>query len=246
LYLRLNQAFDVATRFGWLPKSPMIRVGTPKHVYKRKALWTVDDLQHFLSCSGRWQPLWLLAVASGARIGELLGLTWPDVDLDAGLISISRTVGRLGTKRIVGPPKTEAGNRIISIPPQAVSALREWQNRQLEELNRLCVSNADQWVWTTDEGKPAQYNTALLAFGRDSERAQLKGSPHGLRHLHASVMIAGGLPITELARRLGHSNAAITGSIYAHALSLVDKGGEIAARFLPAAPTQLLAQNERA
>ncbi|MFN8532691.1 MAG: tyrosine-type recombinase/integrase [Dehalococcoidia bacterium] len=98
------------------------------------------------------------------------------------------------------------------------------------------MDNPDGWLWLTDSGRHATYRTIDAAWQRDIDRAGLSGTPHLLRHVHASILLAGGMPVPEVARRLGHATPAVTLAVYAHALPGLDRGGEIASRFLPDAP----------
>jgi integrase len=158
----------------------------------------------------------LVALHTGMRRGEVLALRWPDVDLDRRVIKIrvalEQTV-ELGVR--FKAPKTKAGLRSIDLPDAVIEVLREHRRRQLEMRLALGL------------GKPAD-NALVFPFpgterpwGPDSFSAAwgdlgLGVSFHGLRHTHASMLIAQKVPITEIAHRLGHASASTTLSIYAH------------------------------
>jgi integrase len=195
-------------------------------------VWTPDQLATFLAASRRWRPLWLLLASCGLRIGEARALQWGDVDLAIGILRVSRSIYQVDGEDVVSTPKTQAGIRTITLPAQAVAALKEWRCRQAAELMRLGVRDDLGWIWTNDEANLIKYDGIKEAWRRDCARAGLKGTIHGLRHWHATMLLAGGLPVADVARRLGHANPSITMSTYAHAMGHDDRAADIVSRAL--------------
>ncbi len=174
-------------------------------------------------------PIAALALATGARRGELAALRWDDLDLDAATVRIERaleeTIGRLCVKGT----KTRAGCRTISLPRVAVAALRD-HRRQTLEL-RIAVGAgaipADAPVfgdldgnWPSPHAITKRWRMTTAALGLP------KRTFHSLRHSHASALIAGGLDVVAVARRLGHASPALTLSVYSHLFT--DKDSEAA------------------
>ena len=227
VHRRLSQALALAVRYGWLGSNPCDRVDAPRYTAHRKDVWSQGELRRFVDGTRQnWlHPLYLVAIASGCRLGELLALTWDDVDLDGGTLSIDKSVQRIGGQRVVTEPKTRAGVRSITLPSDVLAVLV--QHRATQAAHRLALGN--QWpagalVFSTAKGKPLSASTVEHALPRQCAKLGLpRVTPHGLRHLHASLLIAGGLPVTDVSKRLGHASPAITLRVYSHAIGNNDQ-----------------------
>ena len=223
LHQVLSQALAMAVRWGWLAYNPCDRVDRPRYQAARKTLWTSEQLQAFLDGTREhWlHPLWVVAISTGARLGELLAVTWEDVDLETAVLRIDKSVQTIEGERIVTSPKTEYGTRQIRISSATMASLRSWRAQQAEQRLRVGAGwSAGHLVFSGANGGPLSANTVQDALLRECDRLALpRTSPHGLRHLHASLLLGNGLAIPAVSRRLGHANPSITMSIYAHALS---------------------------
>ena len=221
-HLLLHHALKLAVLWGWLATSPAERVIKPTYRPARKAIWTPAEVGAFLNGTvGHWlHPLFVVAVYSGLRLGELIGLRWPDVDLPAATLKVEGSLQYVQGQWVRGEPKTAAGRREVALPPAAVAALREQKGLQAATRLRAGAKRAENnLVFTGRWGGPLWQNTVEKAMQDWCGRLGLpKLTPHGLRHLHASLLLAEGVPITDVSQRLGHSNVAITGAVYAHAL----------------------------
>ena len=157
-------------------------------------------------------PLINLAIVSGARRGELLALRVKD--LGEHEIRICRNLQETARGGIIiNPPKTKAGNRRLSIPPSVMAELRLLsQGKPPDEL-----------IFTTSKGTPLSPRNLERAWSRIIEVA---GIPyrnfHVLRHTNATDLLAKGIPIVEVARRLGHSRISHTLELYGHAIPTYD------------------------
>ena len=222
----LHRAFAVAVLWRWLGENPADRVLRPAYHALRKDVWSASELAAFLAgTQDHWlQPLWVVAVATGCRIGELLALTWADVDLAGGSIAINKAGQHIAGQWAVSTPKTASGYREITMPPEGVAALRHQKAQQAAW--RLAAG--PEWtpsglVFTGKTGRPLQRSTVEHALKRECMRLDLPPvTPHGLRHLHASLLLAQGLPVPAVSARLGHANPSITMSVYAHAIGKGD------------------------
>lgn len=227
VYHVLKQACGLAVRWNWLGENPCDRVLRPQYRPKRKEVWTPEQLHTFLEgAQSHWLfPLWYILLASGCRLGEALALTWADVDFEQGCIRIVKTLQRAGGKYIQGEPKTEAGRRTIALPAEAMMVLRKQLGHQIlsDQLGEL--------VFPAPSGRPLHRAVVAHALRRECKRLGLPPvTPHGLRHLHASLLLAQGLPIPAVSQRLGHANSAITMAVYAHALGKDDRATEAIAK----------------
>lgn len=226
VHVVLHRALRLAVLWGWLLSSPADRVLRPQHRTRRKEIWTPGELQTFLEgAREHWLfPLWAVAIASGARLGELTALTWADVDLAAGTITIAKTLTRAGGQWVIQPPKTKGSERTLTLPPQSVAALRRQRARQAACRLRAGAAWHDaSLVFTGEHGQPLNRSVVAHALRRECQRLGLpEVSPHGLRHLSASLLLDAGLPLPQVAARLGHANSQITASIYAHTVGRRD------------------------
>jgi len=206
VYRTLSTACKTAVRFGWLANNPCDRVEAPRYQPKRKEMWSVEQLRIFLSGARNHKlfPLWLAAICTGARLGELLALTWADIAADLGAIRINKSAQRIGGEWIVLEPKTASGNRVVPIPLAVIDAIRG--------LAKVLAKH-------TERVFPYSPEYVAEELRKECERLGLpKMTMHGLRHLHASLLLADGLSIPEVSQRLGHSSPAVTLQVYAHAL----------------------------
>jgi integrase len=167
------------------------------------------------------------ALASGARRGELLALPWRCVDFDGATVCIERALEQTKGGLRFKAPKTKHGRRTITLPAGTVAVLREHRVRQLQARLQLGLGRpgAEALVFCRPTGEPIPPND----LSRDWVRAcNALGLPsvmfHALRHTHASALIAAGVDIVKISRRLGHGSPSVTLSVYAHLFDSKDDG----------------------
>lgn len=229
----LTSVFDYAARCGYVERNvaelaERLRANTAEQSDTAPAGREVDpkdvpspaEIKRLLAAA---EPGWhhtyiLTAAVTGARSGELLALTWPDVDLDSGTIAIRRaaTWARTRADREAGQsgaryfaPKTKHSHRQVEAPPELVSALRRWK--------LACPSSSGGLVFPKADGTAMHRKTlADQALHPAQQRAGLRRfGVHQLRHFFASELIRQGYPPTEVAARLGHSSPVVTLQVYA-------------------------------
>ncbi|HEX2988969.1 MAG TPA: site-specific integrase [Chloroflexota bacterium] len=223
----LHRACKMAVLWGWLAQNPCDRVIRPKHQAERKEMWSIEELHRFLEGTrDQWlHPLWVVAASTGCRLSELQGLRWQDVDLAASTLRVSRSLHRIEGQWVESTPKTRAGNRTMVLPAAAVAALKGQRAQQAEWR----LKAGPQWqdtalVFTGEHGQPLAQSTVQKAMHREIERLDLPPlTPHGLRHMAASLLLSKGLPVPAVSARLGHASPNITMSIYAHAMKQQDQ-----------------------
>ena len=198
--------------------------------------WNSTQLKTFLTSTDgdRLRPLWLLYATTGARRGELLGLTWDDVDLTAATITIRRGLVPVGYTVAVSEPKTEAGRRTIAVPAGVCGVLRRHKAAQKAEK----MASRDVWgkdrpeglgdldlVFTNEIGRELHPDRVSKLFEHAVTKSkQPRISLHGLRHTHATIaLIEGKQPVSVVSRRLGHSKTSVTLDFYAHAMPRDDE-----------------------
>jgi integrase len=171
-----------------------------------------------------------LALGTGMRRGEICALAWGAVDLDSAAVRVERSLEETKVGLRFKPPKTRSGHRIVSLPASVVEIIRAHRRRQAEQRLLLGIGTAgdDDLVFARPDGLPYPPDT----LSRDWWRLTLAlGLPrigfHALRHSSASALIAAGLDVGTVSRRLGHADPSITLRVYTHQFAASD--GEAAA-----------------
>lgn len=197
--------------------------------------WEPEEVGTFLDVAGdhRLGVLFEVAVFTGLRRGELLGLRWADVDLVGRELVVHRNLTATGE----GRTKTDAGRRRVALDARAVGALIAWQIAQGAEAAGWGPAYADRGaVFTYENGEPLKPHYVTRLFEKLRQRADLPPMTfHGLRHQHASLQLAAGTPLAVVSKRLGHQSVAITADIYSHLLrSTEHEAANNAAALVPA------------
>lgn len=223
----LHRALKDAVRWQALVRNPVEASDPPRPSAKPEMrTWTAEQLGRFLDhVSGdRLAGAWELLASTGMRRGEVLGLRWTDVDLDAGTLRITRTlvttdVQRKGEPGMAwGTPKTAKGRRSVALDEATVAALRAHRARQLEERLLIGAGYADEdLVVCQPDGRPIHPKTLSYYFERKAKRAGLPPIRlHDLRHTHATLSLKAGVHPRVVQERLGHANVSITLDTYSH------------------------------
>jgi integrase len=170
------------------------------------------------------QPIAVLALSMGARRGEILALRWCDVELGAGTMRIERSLEQTRAGLKFKRPKSQHGRRVVALPPIAVEALQAHRRHQLEL--RLALGqgkpDADSRV-QHHRGRSHPPNNLSRDWRRFVKARKLPAvSFHGLRHSHASALIASGIDPLTVSRRIGHANVSTTLNIYSHEFADTD------------------------
>lgn len=188
-----------------------------------------EQAQSFLEnvAGNRHEALYVLAITTGMRQGELLGLKWSDIALEAGRLTVNRAPHRTKRNRKergvearfhLRPPKTDGSRRTIEIPQVRVKALLEHRSQQ-KTIRRLAEIKwtEDDLVFSTRRGEPLDTSNVLHHFEEVLTKAELpKIRFYDLRHTHASLLISQGVHAKKIADRLGHSSIKLTMDTYGH------------------------------
>lgn len=217
----LHRALDQAVRWGLLLRNVTEAVDPPRRATTEMKTWDTPQVARVLAAAATddLDALWRLALLTGMRRGEMLGLRWSDVDLDAGALSVRRTLSRGSTSRLeAGEPKTASGKRRVSLPGSVVESLRRHRVRQLQHrLATEAVYEDRDLVFANETGGAIHPNTLARRFAALVERA---GVPtirfHDLRHTCATLLRAEGVHPKVVQERLGHATIAETLDRYSH------------------------------
>jgi integrase len=196
--------------------------------------WSASQLRDFLDATTD-HPLgvvFLVAATTGMRRGEVLGLRWMDVDFDVARLAVRQTILCVRYEIVVGSPKTARGNRSIAIDRTTVEALRRLRRgRATDPLDAL--------VFARPDGRPYHPDYVSQTFDRTVARLGLpRIRLHDLRHTHATLGLAAGIPTKVMSDRLGHATTAFTQDVYMHAIPQLeaDAAEQIAATIFATEP----------
>ena len=227
----LHKVLGDACRWGLVASNPVALVEAPQREDVERVMWSPEEVQAFTVAlvngdPGQYGPVLLFLLASGCRIGEALGLRWSDFDDRAGSVSIQRQVVQLGQVFHEGAPKTRHGVRVVALPDFGVRALQQQRARNAENRLRLGARwrDASGRVFLTQTGTTPERGNIKRALHAVCDRLGLpRISPHGLRHLHLSLLAMNGVPLKVAQQRAGHSTPVITARVYQHVLGDADK-----------------------
>lgn len=218
----LNQA----VRWSMLAVNPIERVQRPKIKKSRVKALDDDEAVRLLRCLAQEEDLSfrcavLLALLCGLRLGEVSALNLSDVDWQRCEISINKSRNYAPKEgNYLGPPKSDAGDRIVSLPAGMMALLQECKDWQ-DGMKALI---GDRWrgdgtIVCGWDGTPLHHDTPSKQFRAFAKRNGFEGLTfHGLRHTHATILMAGNMDAVTVARRLGHEDPSTTLRIYAEAI----------------------------
>ncbi len=224
----LHQALDQAVRQGLANRNVADLIDPPKVPRAQVKAFSQDEQTALLEAAKgtRWETLLKLGLVTGMRIGEMLGLQWSNVDLVTDVVRVERKLNR---DRTLGPPKTDAGKRPISIGKQTVEML---QRHRVEQLKQKLAAGPN-WeqrreyrdlVFTNQQGGPLDYNNVMRGYYALLEKAGLeKSGIHRLRHTNASIWLKEGIHPKKVQSRLGHSSIGMTMDTYSHLMPGFDR-----------------------
>jgi integrase len=217
----LKSALEHAVREEEIPRNMArnVRTGTPRP--RRFEPLTAEEAREFLAAASghRLQPLFELALRTGLRKGELLGLRWEDLDLDGGTASIRRTLQRTNSSGLTAlPTKTQSSERRIALPTPCLRSLEQHRTCQRQERETAGAGWRDGgYVFTRPNGAPIDGATLTRHFTVLLRRARLRRIRfHDLRHSAATLLLEQGVELVVIKELLGHAHIGVTATVYAH------------------------------
>jgi integrase len=227
-HARLHKALAVAVRQRYIIRNVADEIELPPVRTPPIQPLDFDQARALLAIlkGHRWEALYWLALNLGMRQGELLGLSWDALNLDAGTLRVSQQLQRVkqaegGKAFVLQTTKTKAGERVLQLDAELTDLLREHRRVQDEEL----ALRGERWkntlnlVFVTDTGAPIHFSDLVKQFKSALKKAKLPTIRfHDMRHTAATLMLADSVPLVTVSKILGHSSPAITAVIYAHAL----------------------------
>jgi integrase len=209
---------------GLIPRNAAAGLQLPRITREEIHLLSPEEARRLLEAASgdRLETLYILAIATGLRQGELLALKWEDVDLERGVLCVRRTLTRVGGKVSIEEPKTKKSRRSVNLTTAAVEALQVHLSHQLEEMERMgSLYRPGGLVFANESGgiiNPS--NLRNRSFARLLKRAGLSRGTrfHDLRHTCATLLLSRNVNPKIVSEMLGHSTIAVTLDIYSHVL----------------------------
>ena len=207
----LHQILDDAVRRGVVAANVAASAAPPRHEAVTVTSWSVEEVKTFLDALGehRLHAVFVVLLTTGLTRGELVGLRWGDVDLDAGTLTVRRIVSMAGGTRTETAPMV-AAQRTIEIGPRTVELLND---------HRRAPGATDDTSPVFQQRAGGELNPESLSktFARLVDHAQVSSlTIGGLRHTHAAIALKGGVNPLVVSKRLGHSTSATTHDMYGH------------------------------
>jgi integrase len=215
----LNRALRLAERRGKLSRNVAVLVDVPTGPMRRSRSLSIEQAKALLAAAEAdpLEALYKTGLMLGLRPGELLGLTWDDIDFERGVLRVTKTLKRERGTLLLGDPKTGASRRALSMPAPVADALRA--HKATQATARLAAATWDDrdLVFSTSIGRPLDPSNLRRGFSKLTEEAKIgHWHPHELRHSAASILSASGVPIEQIADVLGHAGSRTTEAVYRH------------------------------
>ena len=225
VHVTLHKALKQAVHDGLIPRNVTEAVKPPQIHREEMRPLTPEQAKTFLEtiCAegDRLEALYVMAITTGLRQGELLGLKWDDVDLEAGTLQVRRTLTTAKGGPELASPKTKGSRRSVKLSQRALSALRSHLKRQLVEIDKAgSLWRENGLIFASEMGEPLdrRYITTHL-FKHLLKRAELPGIRfHDLRHTCATLLLSKNVNPKVVSEMLGHASIAITLDTYSHVL----------------------------
>ena len=217
----LHMIFQAAIQKKWIRTNIIELVSLRDRKTYQPTIYDESELRKLLSVikDSLIETPVILALYTGMRKGEVLGLQWSDIDFEGKMIHVSRVLKKEGNKVILGTLKTESSNRILTVSGALLAYLAKCREKQTE-----AVQNDPQKVMLTgyvccnSKGKPFHPNTISSQFRNMLNQNDLRPIRfHDLRHMHATMLLKMGVPVKVVSARLGHTKIQTTMDIYVHA-----------------------------
>jgi integrase len=215
----LSATFKLAVQAGMIPINPLLQAPRPKPRRNIPKHWSPEEARKFLALmeGDRTWPIWAFLLGSGLRIGELVSLRWPSVDLKNLRVRIVDFVSTLGYDTMPSLGKSRDSIRSVDLDDGLADVLRKQKELQKAERQAATEWIESDFVFTRPDGgqyHPMNLSRLLATYTTELDVPRL--TAHGLRHTSATLMLASGVPPKVAAERLGHADATLFTNLYSH------------------------------
>ena len=230
-YTMVCSLLHSAYRLGLIGQNPADRdrITLPKVEEEQTEIFSEEELSAMLSALEaeplQYQLLIHLALSTGCRRGELMGMKWSDIDFSTGILTVSRSNYKLTGDKEVRSKSTKTGkSRRIMLPSYCLSMLKRYRAEQTGLQLRLGDAwHGDNWIFIQADGKAMYPTTPTLWFSKFLKRNNLAHKKfHALRHTSATLLLSNGTNIKNVAARLGHAQLKTTNR-YVHAVDQAER-----------------------
>jgi integrase len=231
LHSLLHKALDQAVKWQTVSKNVARAVSPPRKEKKQINYWTKEEVKTFLADieGERLYALYYLALNTGMRRGELLGLRWSDLRLEDGYVAVRQNLVKTDSGIMIQEPKTANSRRNISISPKTIEVLKRHKDTQDYEKEKHEEDYNDHGlVFCRLNGLPLYPDGASDQFNRLVKNSKVKRiSFHDIRHTHATLLLVAGVHPKVVSERLGHFSVALTLDLYSHVIPGMDQEASI-------------------
>lgn len=231
-HLIVRNALDLALQRRLVDRNVALAAHSPRRRCGGTSVarvWGITELATFLDLATgqRLYPALHLAAHTGMRRGEVVGLRWTDLDVDARRVSVCRTIQSVAGHPVEFGAKTKTSRRCVDLDETTITVLCRWRDRLAKEG---LPHGPDDWMFCNTAGRFLNPESISQLFVRLVARSELPRIRfHDVRHTHASLLVASGVPIKVVTERLGHAHPAFTMHTYQHLLP--GMSAEAASRF---------------
>ncbi|MFE5321659.1 tyrosine-type recombinase/integrase [Paenibacillus sp. NPDC056579] len=227
----LKNVFNRAVEWRVIKSSPVADVKAPRVVHKESEVYDEEEIQTLFQAleneAYHWRMMIILALTTGLRRGELVGLEWRNVNLEKGTIRVVQSITDfINGSPVIKEPKTKKSKRIISLSDAVCAELKEYYEHCNQQWDALEATrdNDHFFVFFNQYGKAFYPESPYLWFRGFLKKHKLRYIKfHDLRHTSATLLINQGVHAKIISERLGHSNITTTMNIYGHVLLRADK-----------------------
>lgn len=217
----MRRAFEQAIKWSLLKFNPVVNATPPKEKTKERHIWSKNDIKKFIDTAklSEEATIYIIAIFTGMRRGEILGLKWQDIDFNLKKIYVTRSLAFTSKKGLfLKDVKTSKSRRQISLSPYIIDVFKQHQVIQNNLKEKLGGDYLDKGlVFTSINGNFKDPRNLLREFSRLTKKAGLiKITFHDLRHTHATLLLKNGENPKVVSERLGHSRVGITLDLYSH------------------------------
>lgn len=232
VYRVLKNIFSRAEEWRIIKGNPVAEVKRPKVTHKEVEVYDEIEVAALFQALEKepihWRLMITLALTTGLRRGELVGLEWKHVNLEKGFIDVKQSIAMaVNGEPVITEPKTKKSKRTVSLPDSVVEDLKEYKkyiHEQLENVGDRWKGGEHFFVFSHDDGRPFYPETPYLHFRSLLKKNGLRYIRfHDLRHTSATLLINQGVHAKIISERLGHASITTTMNVYGHALQSADK-----------------------
>ncbi|MEZ4540726.1 MAG: tyrosine-type recombinase/integrase [Chloroflexota bacterium] len=209
IHATIRRVLNEAVKWGLIYSNPCSQVTPPKVDKLPPRVWSIEEAQKFLSSvlEHRWYSIYLIALTTGARRGEILGMEWQNIDWDRGTISILKTISEIDNKIVISQPKTQRSRRTITLPQVVLDSLKK-------------TKGVSGFIFQTSAGTPVAPRNLVRHFHEASDSIGLpKIRFHDLRHTAATILLQKDVHPKLVQELLGHSSITLTLDTYSHVIA---------------------------